>query len=156
MPVLLAKIDSDMSIHEWPGEIKSFASAAAEKIKALYTLILLVVIAILFFILGRLSALEEVHTPIKILAPASQTGSAIQASAQVNKKDAKTEVTTSIQPLDTSLDGEVIGSKTGKKYYFPWCGTVKRVKPENQVVFKSISDARAAGYLPGGNCKGLK
>jgi methylphosphotriester-DNA--protein-cysteine methyltransferase len=50
----------------------------------------------------------------------------------------------------------VIGSKNGKKYYFPWCGTVKMIKPENQIKFSSIEEARKAGYLPAVNCKGLK
>ncbi len=52
--------------------------------------------------------------------------------------------------------GGVIGSKTGKKYYFPWCGTVKRIKPENQVHFASIALAKQSGYTAGGNCRGLE
>jgi len=62
---------------------------------------------------------------------------------------------TSSPVSDVSKDGPVIGSKSGKKYYFPWCGTVKRIKPENQVKFNSISDAKKAGFVAGGNCKGL-
>ena len=55
-----------------------------------------------------------------------------------------------------SMSGQVIGSKNSKKYYFPWCGTVKNIKPENQVPFASADLAKQAGYVPGGNCKGLK
>lgn len=94
--------------------------------------------------------LEERHAPIRIEYPqafmgSSQTASVIQGSIESSVSG---EVVTS--------DGEVIGSKSGKKYYFPWCGTVKRIKPENQVKFASIEEARKAGFTPGGNCKGLQ
>ncbi len=109
-----------------------------EKIKPFYLLILGILIACLFFGLGRLSALEERKTPIKIEYPQnSQTASVLGATG-------------------VEEGGEVIGSKSGKKYYFPWCGTVKRIKPENQLKFASIEEAKKAGFTPGGNCKGLE
>lgn len=51
--------------------------------------------------------------------------------------------------------GEVVASKSGTKYYFPWCGTAKRIKEENKVWFASRAEAEAAGYEPAANCKGL-
>ena len=50
----------------------------------------------------------------------------------------------------------VVASKTGTKYYFPWCGALGRIKPENQVSFASPALAQAAGYQPAANCKGVK
>jgi hypothetical protein len=51
----------------------------------------------------------------------------------------------------------VIGSKSGNKYYYPWCaGSLSRTKPENRVEFASVALAQAAGYVAAGNCKGLK
>jgi hypothetical protein len=153
-----AKINSDMTIHDWAEKIKSFAGTVAGKASAFYTLILLIVIASLFFALGRFSALEEEHSPIRVYnaGTASQTSSAVEATLTgTTTRTTDVSATTEI-PASTASDGEVIGSKSGKKYYFPWCGTIKRVKPENQVVFASIADARAAGYLPAGNCKGLQ
>lgn len=121
-----------------------------EKIKPFYTLILIIVIASIFFALGRLSALEERKTPIKITYPnSSQTGAIVNTITQNSISDETTSGA-------VSASGEVIGSKSGKKYYFPWCGTVKMIKPENQVKFASIEEARAAGYSPALNCKGLK
>ncbi len=151
----------------------------AEKIKPLYTFLLLVVVASIFFALGRLSVLESQHRQIQIQNPAdtSQTAAAIEAvlpkSTAVPTPEVKPIEKPAAKPLagtasvtpgvpatavaaDTSLNGAVIGSKSGKKYYFPWCGTIKRVKPENQVPFPNIAAARAAGYLPAANCKGLK
>lgn len=120
-----------------------------QKINPFYNLLLILFLALIFFALGRISALEELHSPIKIQYPKarvekSQTSSVIQSG--VSFPDADTT---------PNSDGSVIGSKSGKKYYFPWCGTVKRIKPENQVKFASAEDARKAGFLPGGNCKGL-
>lgn len=122
-----------------------------EKIKPFYNLILILVIASIFFALGRLSALEERHVPIKIGYPNTSETATVLAGVS-------TGVTEAVQPsTETSENsGEVIGSKNGKKYYFPWCGTVKMIKPENQIKFSSIEEARRAGYLPAANCKGLK
>ena len=118
-----------------------------QKVKPFYNLLLVLVIAVIFFALGRLSALEERHTPIKIEYP-SNTETATVANAVSDVFPRGT--------LGSPSDGQVIGSKSGKKYYFPWCGTVKMIKPENQVKFASIEEARNAGYLPASNCKGLK
>lgn len=109
----------------------------AKIIKPYYTLFLSLVIASIIFAVFRLSLLEDQHTPIKVTY-GNQTNTATLVSAV------------------SETDGSVIGSKSGKKYYFPWCGTVKRIKLENQVHFSSILEARSKGYLPGGNCKGLK
>ena len=141
-----------------------------EKIKPFYWLILFLVIAGIFFALGRLSTIEEKHQPIKITQPADgQVANVISAVSGQNDQNNTSGVpensAISAPPAgavsDTAVgvsatSGEVIGSKTGKKYYFPWCSTVKRIKPENQVKFSSITSAKAAGYTPGGNCKGLQ
>ena len=140
--------------------IKDFA----EKIKPFYFLILFIVIAGIFFALGRLSAIEERHSPIKIIQPISstegqtqsQTANAISAVADSNSATSAQIPKASASENSSATSGEVIGSKTGKKYYFPWCSTVKRIKPENQVTFASIDLAKSAGYTPGGNCKGLQ
>ena len=121
-------------------------------VKPFYTLILIIVISSIFFALGRLSVLSKEHVPIRVIYPsASSTASVISSMPEV-KVDG--EVIKEI--IAPEVGGEVIGSKSGKKYYFPWCGTVKRIKPENQVHFTSIEVAKAAGFTPGGNCKGLK
>jgi hypothetical protein len=113
-------------------------------VKPFYNLLLILVIASIFFALGRLSAIEDRRVPIKIeYSNQAQGASTIGAVSGI----------TNTQATST---GEVIGSKSGKKYYFPWCGTVKMIKLENQVKFSSIEEARNAGYLPASNCKGLK
>lgn len=89
---------------------------------------------------------------------ASVVGSASEQTTQDSKtslnttKNADSQVVVPVPKANT----EVIGSKSGKKYYFPWCGTVKRIKPENQIHFASVELAKKAGFTPGGNCKGLQ
>lgn len=118
------------------------------KINPFYNLILVLVIAVIFFILGRISVLEKKHIPIRIeYQDVSQSATAIKTVPFRSDRG---------EELVISGSGEVIGSKSGKKYYFPWCGTVKRIKPENQVKFASTEEARRAGFTPGANCKGLK
>ena len=120
-----------------------------DKIKPFYTLILLLAIASIFFALGRLYGISSAKEPLKIeYSGVGDSGLVIGSTMSSSSEP-------TLDPAK-NLSGAVIGSKTGKKYYFPWCGTAKRIKPENQVHFGSIQEARNAGYLPGGNCKGLK
>lgn len=49
-----------------------------------------------------------------------------------------------------------VASKSGAKYHYPWCSGAQSIKEENKIWFSSIEEARAAGYEPAGNCKGLK
>ena len=118
-----------------------------EKIKPFYWLIVILVILSICVALSQILTIEERHTPIKIeYSDAALTSSVIQAVPNIQNV-----------PLTSSTTTEqVIGSKSGKKYYYPWCGALKRVKPENQIKFDSINSARAAGYTPAANCKGLQ
>jgi len=94
---------------------------------------LLVLVAILSFALGRISASSGVSsTPVSVIrAPEAD-----------------------VRPI--YLGGEVVGSRTGKKYHFPWCPGAQSMSEKNKVWFDTIADARAAGYTPAGNCKGLR
>lgn len=98
--------------------------------KWLYGMLFILVTGLILFAVVKLSIIEQGYTPIKIYSPRGTLGEGLTAS--------------------------VIGSKTGMKYYFPWCGELKRIKPKNQIVFSSAEEALALGYSPAGNCKGLK
>jgi len=131
------------------GEPHSEKPSFLDKIDPFYSILLILVIASIFFALGRLSALSEQKGSIKIIQPNGENAVSIvsddMAGQQANTLNAI-----------VGESAEVIGSKSGKKYYFPWCGTVKRIKPENQVKFASIEEAKKAGFTAGGNCKGLE
>ncbi len=121
--------------------IKDFAL----KIKPFFTLFALILGALLFFGLGRLSALQKDYTPVSIIRG--------QMTAQI--ASITEEPVVSLTP-DGGESSEVIGSKNGTKYYLPWCGALSRIKPENRVVFASAALAREKGYTPAANCKGTK
>ena len=129
------------------------------KIKPLYPILLIIVLASIFFGLGRLSARKNDSNPIHFEEPGlNQAGNVISGVvATTSISSRQTSSQSSVKQIAAPKpSGEVIGSKSGKKYYFPWCGTVKRIKSENQVHFASIADAKAAGFVAGGNCKGLE
>lgn len=115
-----------------------------DKIKPIWTPLFFVVMSVLFFGLGRLSASVPDSSPVAI-----------------REKKTENVVVSNKQSVDTetivgSADTSVIASKTGSKYYFPWCGALKRIKPENRVSFASVLLAQQAGYEPASNCKGVK
>ncbi len=108
-----------------------------DKIKPLFWILLIAILGLIIWEVLKISDLESKQSPIRIIYGNASSTSLIPASF---------ETTTA----------EVIGSKSGKKYYFPWCSTVSKIKPENQVHFASIELARSAGFVAGGNCKGLQ
>lgn len=54
------------------------------------------------------------------------------------------------------VGGMVVASRLGSKYRFPWCPGVDALRSVNRIWFPSIKAARAAGYSPARNCKGLE
>ena len=107
----------------------------AEKCKSreAYTAALILFVGFGSFGLGRLSKIEEGRTPVTIETP---------------------QETASVATANTG--GQVVASKTGTKYHFPWCAGASKIAEANKVSFASVEAARKAGYTPASNCKGLK
>lgn len=58
--------------------------------------------------------------------------------------------------LEIKADGgQLVGSKNGTKYHYPWCSGAERIKEENKIWFQSAEEAKRAGYTPAANCPGL-
>ena len=89
-------------------------------------------VGIASFGLGRLSALETARPPVSI-----------------------TQAPELASPRAMYLGGLLVAAKTGHSYYFPWCAGMDKISPENQVWFKDEVAAQKAGYTPAKNCKGL-
>ena len=112
-----------------------------EKIKLFYTsmpleplfAVVVVLVGFASFGLGRLSVLEETREQVKLTYNPDIT----------------------LMPAST-ISGAVVASRKGKKYHYPWCSGALRMAERNKVWYKSIEDAKRAGKLPAGNCKGLK
>ncbi len=118
-----------------------------------WTVAVVVLVAISAFSLGRLSALEDGRESVRVLSSGAtsshQTASVIGASngSNLGQIDAGAPI---------NRDGSVIASKNGTKYHYPWCAGAKQISPKNLITFNSIEEARAKGYTPAANCKGLK
>ncbi len=129
-----------MTIHELIEKCKS---------REVYTALLIVLVGFGAFGLGRLSRLEEGREPIRI----TQRISSQSASAVGSVTGGRTEVDNSPE-VSVPAGGKVIASRNGTKYYFPWCSS--NIAEKNKIWFNSEAEARAKGYQPAANCKGLK
>ncbi|MFH1454943.1 MAG: hypothetical protein ABIF22_01340 [bacterium] len=126
---------------------KAYGQEKGLKIKEdLYIVIMIILVGTASFGLGKISSFEKNKTPISIL----RTKELITASVL----NSQTEKNNTAIPEQTN--GEVVASKSGTKYYYPWCSGVSRIKEENKVWFNNIEEARATGLTPAANCTGLK
>lgn len=111
-----------------------------------WNIAVIIFIAIIFFSLGRLWKVEGERQPVKVLGGSNAVsnniaGDLAQTASTVNAGNS---------------DSIVVASKNGTKYHYPWCAGAKQISAKNLITFNSIEDARAAGYTPASNCKGLK
>jgi len=107
--------------------------------------ILIILVAFASFSLGRLSKIKTARVPLKIEQMAA-VGEAIG--------DVKNAAPTIAG--ETKSVGMYVASKNGAKYHFPWCAGAKSISEANKIWFNSVEEARAAGYAPASNCKGLE
>lgn len=115
--------------------------------RALYTGAIVLVIGLGAFGLGRLSLESGSQTGIAIVGTRVSAG-ALQAAKEL--------AATTTPGQGGATAGGVVASKAGTKYFYPWCGGASAIKEGSKVWFASASDARAAGYQPASNCKGLE
>jgi len=94
--------------------------------------IIVLFVGISAFGLGRLSSFEESRPAIRMTQQASVSDSPI------------------------NIGGQLVASRKGSKYHFPWCSGSKSMKESNKIWFDSEEDARQSGYTPAKNCKGLR
>jgi len=144
-----------MSIKDFAEKIKLFTSVWKERLlrlkeslkikEDLFVALLIVLVGLASFGLGKLSVIEAEKTPISI-ANDGQTAGNMPGSANTSGTSTGQAVTG---------QGIVFGSKTGTKYYYPSCSGAGRIKPENRVWFPTIAAAKAAGLTPAANCPGL-
>lgn len=158
-----------MSINDLSGKIKSFYFEKKDYFYSqekgfkmstdLFIVLLIILACFASFGLGKLSALEKKKTPIQVLKVQEDLLAAVVGKTEPSLKGENEPV--SNNNLATALDsqinkGLVLASKSGKKYYFPWCSGVDRIKEENKVWFTTIEDAKKAGLTPASGCAGLK
>ncbi|MCF7815678.1 MAG: hypothetical protein K9M10_01390 [Candidatus Pacebacteria bacterium] len=113
--------------------------------------VLIIVVALISFILGRFSVSENVISTQNAARVLPQTDM-LETVESIPRSSA-----TNSQKTDTSnlSEGGYVASKSGTKYHLPWCGSAKQIKEENKVWFATKEEAEKAGYTPASNCKGI-
>lgn len=61
-----------------------------------------------------------------------------------------------VKGMSTESGGEVVATKTGKRWYMPWCATVAKLPESAKRHFASVAAAEAIGLTPAKNCAGMK
>jgi hypothetical protein len=143
---------------EYIGDIEakdtSFKGKLESFLKSRYFLAAAVLlVSIIAFSLGRLSALEEKREPIRIV---DSGAGEVKGDATGLSNSAAGQSESGISAPVTPQGGQVVASKSGTKYHYPWCAGAKQISEKNKIYVDSIEAARAAGYTPASNCKGLK
>jgi hypothetical protein len=157
----------------------SLKNVSERTMDELFIVLLLILVSTGSFGLGRLSKIDEARTPVEIYSPDEPQGltraggpaaaSASAPPAAVATSAAASSIKPPVQqnaPLEARIapsglpagqaGGAVVGSKNGTKYHYPWCAGAQTIKEENKIFFASIEEARAKGYTPAANCKGLQ
>ena len=132
------------SIKEIRQKIKQFIRLLESK--DVFMVLVIILVAFASFGLGRVSKMENNQIPVKI----EQQASIIQAQNVLNSAQ-----NGEIKGALLANDKMYVVSKNGSKYHFPWCSGAKRMKESNKIWFATAEEARAVGYEPAGNCKGL-
>ncbi|MEK7646919.1 MAG: hypothetical protein AAB378_00915 [Patescibacteria group bacterium] len=122
--------------------INKFKSVLAEHKNDLFTAAAIILIAIIGFGLGRLSAIYERKTPITV-EYLDKTDVTNAATAQ-NGNDKTNHATDS---------AGIVASKNGSKYYMTDCPAASRIKAENRIQFNSTKEAEEAGYTASVMCE---
>lgn len=102
----------------------------------------IVLIAVISFGLGKLSKIRESNVSLTV----------------ENLEIAADNVNSNLGPkqvLNKSNQKSFVASKNGKKYHYVWCESASGIKDENKIFFATKEEAKAAGYEPAANCKGL-
>lgn len=118
-----------------------FAKASKYKSaeKDILIILIIILVGLISFGLGRLSVISENKTPITVK----------NLTRSVNLS------TSDVDSIDNADEKLFVVSKNGTKYHYPWCSGAQRINEENKIWFNTKEEAEKAGYTPASNCKGL-
>lgn len=146
-----------MSIKDFSEKIKLHISSMKDDLYSeesgfkihndLYIVLMIILVGTASYGLGIISSHEKNRVPISVLKVKDSMYASVLESLPKNTD------TNAAQEVNS---GEVVASKSGTKYYYPWCSGVSRIKEENKVWYKSIEEAKTAGLTPASKCSGLK
>lgn len=114
--------------------LRELLKKVKEKENDLFIVLVLILVAIIGFALGRISA--------------------IKYSSQY-KINASSVDMPNLETLNQPASA-FVGSKEGSVYHLISCPGAKSIKQENKIFFGDEEEAKRAGYRPAANCPGLK
>ena len=120
-------------------KLKNFVKNNSSDVFIILTVIL---VALISFGVGRLSAPKTEPIQIKNLK-----------QANYNDLELETEET---ENTDIVYQGKVVASAKGTKYHLPECPGAKQISEQNKIWFNPPQDAEKAGYEPAANCPELQ
>ena len=142
-----------MSIKDIIEKIKGYTGFRLPRLKTipddLFLGLIIILVAFGSFGLGRLSKIEGAKAPIRVENAPEVT------NATFVPQSTSTAIIAPTIPGSDTADTQLVGSKNGTKYYYPWCTGVQNIASANLVHFTSKADAEARGYTPSATCKGL-
>lgn len=139
----------------------------SRKGKDVTVILVVILVGILSFGLGRLSTIPPARAPVVLTIPdATHTQVASVGDLLEGKRGVGGDMAVSVQSStagaralqETSSEmgkGAYVASKNGTVYHLPWCSGAKRIKEENKRWFASKEEAEGAGLRPASNCKGI-
>jgi len=107
----------------------------------LFLIITIILVALVFFGIGRLTSPKS--EPIQIMNLDKASVEDIKAPAQEQGSS------------DVNYEGKVLGSVNSDKYHLPDCPEAKQISEKNKIWFDSPEEAEKASYKPAANCPGL-
>ena len=161
------------TIPDLEGKRKSLARNIL-KHRELFPAVLIIVVGIVSFGLGRLSVWSSPAAFQKYVPPSAQAAQAgsfgppegnpaareggLVAAAHGEESMTATSseaLSRTVSASAAQTEKKYVGSKNSDKYHLPWCSGAARIAEENKVWFASKEEAEAAGYTPAANCKGI-
>ncbi len=137
---------------------KFLSWSASEGGKTVLMCAIIVLVGLSGFGLGRLSVEESTNPGLRITETEklTETPAVSQAATAVIASEPSKTGGPPAPDRAGGQAGEVVASKNGSKYHFPWCSGAKAISAANKISFASTEEARKAGYTPASNCKGLR
>ena len=124
--------------------LSRFKNFCKDKQSDLFIIITIILVTLISFGIGRLTAPKTEPIQIKNLEKAS-----VQDITPEQKEG------TAQKETQGNYQGQVVGSKNSDKYHLPDCPGAKQISEQNKIWFSSIEEAEKAGYKPASNCPGL-
>ncbi len=113
----------------------------------IFTVFIILLVAISAFGLGRLSKDNKSSGPLVIMA------NNIEANPNTEILSSISGLTAHTESSSTATNGSIVASRNGTKYYFPNCSGISRISAKNLISFNTEAEAVSAGYEKSSTCK---